>query len=470
MKTMVVLGAGESGVGAAILAQKRGYNVFVSDAGLIKAEHITTLQQHGIGYEQGKHSETKLLNIADLVIKSPGIAPESELVQAFIKKGIEVIDEIELAYRYAGNSKIVAITGSNGKTTSTLLIYHLLKNAGYNAALVGNIGFSFAKRVAENPADYYVVEASSFQLDAIDKFAPDVALLLNITPDHLDRYDYKLDNYISSKFRIIKNKKASDYFIYNSENEQVKSGLARFYPQQSENMLGLSESHIRNLGEILQVENSSFSIEKKELTLEGKHNHFNISAAVQAVLALGLNAEQITAGLKTFKNEAHRLEFVANINGVDYINDSKATNVDSVWYALDAMQKPTVWIVGWGDKGNDYSVLFPLVKEKVRAIVCLGKDNSKIKAAFHDIQPLIEETISIGEAVKVASLYAENGDVVLLSPACASFDLFKNYIDRGNQFRELLLQEQKILKEGIKITLNIPIQMNPAQQNTDTNH
>ncbi len=470
-KTIVVLGAGESGVGAAILAQKQGFDVFVSDAGLIRPEHISLLQQYKINYEQEKHSESKLLQIADLVIKSPGIATENVLVQAFIKKGIAVIDEIELAYRYAtSKSKIVAITGSNGKTTSTLLIYHLLKTAGYNAALVGNIGFSFAKCVAENPADYYVVETSSFQLDAIDKFAPDVALLLNISPDHLDRYNYEMDNYIAAKFKIIQNKKASDYFIYNRENEYVKAGLARFYPQANQNMIGLSESHIRNLGEILQVENSNFAIAKSNLTLEGKHNYFNISAAVQAVLALGLNDEQIRQGLATFKNEAHRLEFVANINGVDYINDSKATNVDSVWYALDAMQKPIVWIVGGVDKGNDYSVLFPLVKEKVRAIVCLGKDNSKIKSAFQDIQPLIEETISVGEAIKVASLYAENGDVVLLSPACASFDLFKNYIDRGNQFRNLLLQEQKTLKEGIKITLNIPLEMNPAQQNTDTNH
>ncbi len=463
MKNIIILGAGESGVGAAILAQQQGFNVFVSDAGIIKAAHLQTLQQYGIEYEQEMHSRSRLLHLADLVIKSPGIAMDNELVQAFIRKGIAVIDEIEFAAQYVQKAKIIAITGSNGKTTTTLLIHHLLTVACRDAALVGNIGFSFAKRVAENPAVYYVVETSSFQLDCIDKFAPDIALLLNISPDHLDRYGYDMANYIAAKFRIIQNKKAADIFIYNSENAHVQAGLAHFAPAHDKNMIGLSESHIQQLGDMLMVEKSGFQIDKKLLTLEGKHNYFNISAAVQAALALGLTHEEIAKGLQTFKNEAHRLEFVANINGVDYINDSKATNVDSVWYALDAIQKPIVWIVGGVDKGNDYSLLSELVKNKVRAIVCLGKDNNPIKAAFSPIQPLIEETISMPEAIKVASLYAEQGDVVLLSPACASFDLFKNYIDRGDQFRNVLLQEQKILNEGIKINLNLSIEMNPAQ-------
>jgi UDP-N-acetylmuramoylalanine--D-glutamate ligase len=458
MKNIVILGAGESGVGAAILAQKKGYKVFVSDAGLIKSEYLQILQNYGIDYEQEKHSEYKLLHTADLVVKSPGIPTENPLIQSFLNKGIEVIDEIELAFRYADGSKIIAITGSNGKTTTTLLIYHLLVSSGYNVALVGNIGFSFAKRVAENPADYYVLEASSFQLDGIKNFSPTVGILLNISPDHLDRYHYDINNYIASKFRIAENKQPEQFFIYNNENEYIKQGFKNCFAAAKINLIGLSETHIKTQNELLKVENSDFFINKNELTIEGKHNYFNISAAVWAVKCVGLDNVSIKKGLQTFKNEAHRLEFVANINGIDYINDSKATNVDSVWYALDAMKKPIVWIVGGVDKGNDYSVLLDLVKQKVRAIVCLGKDNSKIKAAFLPVQPIIEQTISVAEAIKVASLYAENGDVVLLSPACASFDLFKNYIDRGNQFRNLLLQEQKLLKEGIKIEINIPIQ------------
>lgn len=463
-ETIVILGGGESGVGAALLAKKLGKSVFVSDLGTIKDTYKEVLTAEEIEYEEGQHSEERILQQADLVIKSPGIPEKVALIQALKSKGIAVIDELEFAAKHT-DAKIIAITGSNGKTTTTKLIHHILQTAGYDVGLAGNIGFSLAKQVAEEDKAYYVVEVSSFQLDGMYDFNPDVAVLLNITADHLDRYEYKLENYIASKFRLVQNKGAEQVFVYNSDDVNIAYGLEHYYHQNKENRQTVSMSDLQQESEVLRI--GAFQIKKADLTLQGRHNYFNIQCAVQAAQSVGVGEEAIRQALTTFENEAHRLEPVCIINEVEYINDSKATNVDAVYYALDAMTKPVVWIVGGVDKGNDYEMLFPLVKEKVRAIVCLGIDNSKIFEAFQDKHEIIIETRSIREAIKVGSLYAEQGDAILLSPACASFDLFDNYIDRGNQFKGTLMHQIKMMTEGITVTLNAKMEIHPVNNKSD---
>lgn len=433
---VVILGAGESGVGAALLAKKEGYVVFVSDIGKIQESFKNELIYNQIDFEEEKHSIDYILEKADLVIKSPGIPFKASLVQALLQKGVEIIDEIEFASRYT-KAKIIAITGSNGKTTTTRLIYHILQTAEFNVGLAGNVGFSLAKQVASGDKDYYALEISSFQLDSCSSFSPDIAILTNITPDHLDRYAYKLENYIASKFRIIQNIKDSGFFIYNSEDENINYGFQHFSQDTAiQNYVAISMKNLSTDNEYLEVEHTDFKIKKSELTIQGWHNRFNISCAVIAAKKLGISNEKIAEALKTFVNEAHRLESVAVIEAVEFINDSKATNVDSVFYALEAMTKPVIWIVGGQDKGNDYSPLFELVSQKVKAIVCLGLDNKKIVDSFSGMKEHIVETFSVDEALEKAYSFSEKGDVVLLSPACASFDLFNNYQHRGNLFKE----------------------------------
>lgn len=462
-KHIVILGAGESGAGAAILAKKQGWQCFVSDFGTIKPEYQQLLQAAEIEFEQGQHSLDRILK-ADLVIKSPGIADTLELIKSIEQENIPIIDEIEFAARYT-KGKIIATTGSNGKTTTTLLVHHILKTAGLDVGLAGNVGHSFAKQVAKGDHEYYALEVSSFQLDRCYDFAPDIMIITNITADHLDRYDYKLENYIASKFRLVQNKQKEQTFIYCSENENTLYGMQHFFAQ--ENEAGCIALAMKDGGrEDLVV--GDFKMSKRDLSLEGRHNHFNMRAAAAAVQQLGkVSNENIRKAFASFVNEAHRMESVVTINEVEYINDSKATNVDAVFYALDAMTKPIVWIVGGIDKGNDYTQLFDLVREKVRAIVCLGKDNSPIIKAFKPINDWIIETNNMPEAIKVASLYAEAGDVVLLSPACSSFDLFENYKRRGEIFKEILLQQHKVLTEGVSVELNMNINMNPTSQKTD---
>lgn len=463
---IIILGAGESGVGAALLAKYLGHAVFVSDLGSIADKYKQVLVDQQIDFEEGQHSTEKILAEANLVIKSPGIPEKVALVQALKKQGIPVIDEIEFATKHTA-AKIIAITGSNGKTTTTKLIYEMLKAADYKVGLAGNIGHSLAKQVATNDQEYYVLELSSFQLDGMQDFVPDVAVLVNITADHLDRYEYKLENYIASKFRIVQNKQDEQVFIYNEEDKNIAYGFKHFYNKNQQNLLGVSMPDSEQPE--LHVPHTDFVIDKADLTLQGRHNHFNIQCAVLAAQAVGVSKDAIQQTLTSFQNEAHRLERVCIINHVEYVNDSKATNVDAVYYALEAMTKPVVWIVGGVDKGNDYSVLFDLVKEKVRAIVCLGIDNSKIQAAFEPIHDIIIETRSVEEAIKVGSLYAEQDDVILLSPACASFDLFKNYEDRGNKFKGVLMHQIKMMTEGITVTINAQLEIHPVNNKTDDN-
>ena len=433
---IVILGAGESGVGAALLAKKMGYEVFVSDYGKIAESFKNQLLENIIAFEEEKHSSEYILEKADLVIKSPGIPFKAPLIQALMQKGVQIIDEIEFASHFT-KAKIVAITGSNGKTTTTRLVYHILQTAGLNVGLAGNVGFSLAKQVALGDKDYYALEISSFQLDCTKNFSPDIAILTNITPDHLDRYAYKLENYIASKFRIIQNKKDADTFIYNLEDENIKYGFGNFWTNSDqENGIAVSMKKLSSDDEYLEVEHTDFKIKKSELTIQGWHNRFNISCAVIAAKKIGISNDKITEALKTFVNEAHRLESVALIEGVEFINDSKATNVDSVFYALEAMTKPVIWIVGGQDKGNDYSPLFDLVREKVKAIVCMGLDNKKIVDSFSGMKTDLIETSSMDDALEKAFAFSTEGDIVLLSPACASFDLFNNYQHRGNLFKE----------------------------------
>jgi UDP-N-acetylmuramoylalanine--D-glutamate ligase len=423
---ITILGAGESGVGAAILARKLGMEVFVSDRGVISEAHQQTLEENGIGYEMGKHDEAMILQ-SELVVKSPGIPEKAALVQALRKAGATIISEIEFAARYT-DKPILAITGSNGKTTTTTLAHHLLCTAGINAALGGNVGYSFAKLVADDRADCYVLEISSFQLDDIKTFRPNVAILLNITPDHLDRYEYNIANYARAKFRIAENQTKEDYFIYNKNDANILSMMenARLQAQ----LVPVAE----NVGDCIELENGQ-CFDMRQCSLKGRHNRFNAECAIRAALAMGASAAGIQQGLDTFVNVPHRLEMVATVGGVGFINDSKATNVDAVFYALEAMRQPVVWIVGGTDKGNDYSPLAALVQEKVKAIVCLGVDNEKIINYFNNYNVPIKETRGAGDAVDTAFALAKGGDVVLLSPACASFDLFQNYMDRGDQFK-----------------------------------
>ena len=437
---LVILGGGESGVGAAILGKQKGYEVFLSDGGVIKPIYEKTLIENNIEFESAKHTLELILN-ADEVMKSPGIPEKNEVVKAIRAKGIPVISEIELAYRFKGNSKIVAITGSNGKSTTTSLIYHICKTAGLDCALVGNIGYSFARQVAEDPKELYVAEVSSFQLDDIKDFRADVSVLLNITEDHLDRYDYKFENYINSKFKVIENQTAEDYFIYCEDDEVIMQKLRLLTIHT--NPLPFSMKHevkkggyIKGDQMMLRIQEERVSMSIYDFALKGKHNNYNTMAAGIAATTLGIRKEKIREAVKNFHSLEHRMEFVAMVRGVEFINDSKATNVNSAWYALESMTKPTVLILGGTDKGNDYTLIAELVKEKVKAIVCMGVDNAKIIEAFKDIVPVIVETDSAKKAVNTSFKLAAKGDVVLLSPACASFDLFKNYEDRGAQFKD----------------------------------
>jgi len=424
---IVILGAGESGVGAALLAKQNNHEVFVSDRGAIKDKYKQELIENNIPFEENKHSEKKIFDASE-IIKSPGIPDKVDLIQRLKKSGIPVISEIEYAYKHT-NATLVAITGSNGKTTTTNLTYHLLKTANLDVAVGGNVGYSFARLLTENLHRIYVLELSSFQLDGIVNFRPDIAILLNITPDHLDRYDYKMENYVASKFRIILNQQAEDHFIFNNQDENILSFFKNEKPKA--NLLEVNGVKV-NEDQLIVNE---FAFDLSKCSLKGKHNRFNATCAIKAALQLGVSKQDIQKGLNSFINAPHRLESVCTTNGVEYINDSKATNVDAVYYALDAMAKPIVWIVGGVDKGNDYGPIMDLVESKVKAIVCLGVDNSKILETFSPFVKIIEETKSTKTAIEIATTYAENGDVILLSPACASFDLFKNYEDRGDQFR-----------------------------------
>ena len=439
---VIILGAGESGTGAALLAKAKGCDVFVSDQGPIKEKYKSDLLANAIEFEQGNHSEEKILS-ADLIIKSPGIPDKAEIVKKIKAKGIEIIDELEFAFRYI-NGKVIAITGTNGKTTTTLLTYHLMKSAGVSVALAGNVGESLARKVAFESHDWYVIEVSSFQLDGTKKFHPHIGVLLNITPDHLDRYEYKMENYADSKFRLVQNMTSRDHFIYCSEDAVTRDGVKKRNISANKTGVALTDSsapvHADGLKMSFQFGSENFSITQSETTLKGPHNLINTMAAVSAVYFAGVKYELIKSGLKTFKNAPHRLESITTINGVEFVNDSKATNVDAVVYGLGSYEGPLVWIAGGIDKGNDYRLIEEQVRKKVRVLICLGKDNSKLHQAFDGVVKEIHETQSVKELAALALKVAQRGDVVLLSPACASFDLFKNYEDRGNQFREAVLE------------------------------
>lgn len=440
-KRIVILGSGESGTGAAILAKQKGFDVFVSDKGAIPDKNKEELVQNEIAFEENQHSEALILN-ADEVIKSPGIPEKNDLVKALRKQGTPIINELEFAARYTNAYKI-CITGTNGKTTTTSLIFHLLQKAGLNVAVAGNIGISMCRMVATGNYDYYVLEISSFQLDDMYDFKADIAILCNITPDHLDRYEYKIENYIRSKFRITRNQDEKCLFLFCADDEltinnlDMVEGKAKHLPFSHYKKVDIGayiqdkQMHI-NLSE---NQSNQFTMYTAELTLRGMHNAYNSLAAAMVANALEIRKDVIREGLMDFQNVEHRLEFVSTIRGVDYINDSKATNVNSAWYALESMDKPTVWIVGGVDKGNDYQMLKELVKSKVRILVCMGLDNSRIHEAFASDVDMIINTTSAQEAVHVAAKMSKPGETVLLSPACASFDLFKNYEDRGRQFK-----------------------------------
>jgi UDP-N-acetylmuramoylalanine--D-glutamate ligase len=439
-KNIAILGAAESGIGAAILAQQKGYNVFVSDGGIIKDAYKKELLQYNIPFEEGQHSTDKIL-ACDEVIKSPGIAEQVPLVKQIREKNIPVISEIELAYRFKGQAVIIAVTGSNGKTTTASLVYHICFHAGKDCALVGNIGHSFARQVALDPKELYVAEISSFQLDDIITFRPDVAVLTNITEDHLDRYDYNLENYIHSKFRIAENQQASDVFIFCLDDETTMKYINNFSIKSILAPITMSKelpqgAYLANAKMHLKWKSEEMQMSVDDFTLKGKHNQYNSMAASMAATAVDIRKEKIREALQTFESLEHRMEPVSVIKGITFINDSKATNVNSTWYALESMNSPVILILGGVDKGNDYSLLKELVKEKVKAIVCMGTDNRKIHEAFGDTVSLIVNTGNAVDAVQAAYHFANKGDVVLLSPACASFDLFKNYEDRGNQFKK----------------------------------
>jgi UDP-N-acetylmuramoylalanine--D-glutamate ligase len=438
---VVILGAGESGTGAALLAKKNGFDVFVSDQGAIKDKYKSELVSEGIQFEESKHTEERILN-ASFIIKSPGIPYKADIIKKAKVAGISMIDELEFASLYT-DAKIIGITGTNGKTTTTLLTYHLLKEAGFNVALGGNVGFSMARQVASQKYSWYVLEMSSFQLDGIKTFKPEIGVLLNITPDHLDRYEYSLDNYINSKFQLIQNMGPEQHFVYYVNDPIIEREVNRrtLIPKQVPvSLLPTSKAPVRFDGEKMSFQLSeSFRIAQSETTLKGPHNLINTMSAVSAAFLAGASEQTIRNGLKTFKNAPHRLESIAIINGVEFVNDSKATNVDSVVYGLGSFDQPLIWIAGGIDKGNDYNIIRDEVKKKVKALICLGKDNSKLKSAFTGVVEKIFETQSITELVHQALSVAQSGDVVLLSPACASFDLFKNYEDRGDQFRKAVL-------------------------------
>ena len=437
---LVILGAGESGVGAAILAKTKGIEVFVSDGGIIQEKYRKELLEFRIDFEEGGHGEERILNATELM-KSPGIPEKNELVKKIRQAGIRVISEIELAYRHKGESKLIGITGSNGKSTTTALTWHICNAAGLEAAMVGNIGISFARQVALDPKPLYVAEISSFQLDDIETFRPDVAVLLNITEDHLDRYEYRFENYIRSKFNIIKNQTANDYFIYCADDKIITDYL-KTIPLNS-NPLPFTmnyelpkRAYIRDGKMTVNTGKEPLTMSIYDFAVKGKHNQYNTMAAGLAASVIGIRKEKIRDAVMNFESLEHRMEPVATVRGVEFINDSKATNVNSTWYALESMTKPVILILGGIDKGNDYSLIKDLVKEKVKAIVCLGVDNRKIHEAFGNEVQVMVNTGSAKEAVHAAFHLANKGDVVLLSPACASFDLFNNYEDRGKQFKE----------------------------------
>ena len=438
-KRLVILGGGESGVGAALLAKQKGYDVVLFDEGSLKEGYRNELQQAQVPFIEGRVDEAVLLS-AEEVVKSPGIPEKNEWVKKLRARGIPVISEIELAYRYKGDSRIIAITGSNGKSTTTALTYHICRHAGLDCALVGNIGYSFARQVADDPKVLYVAEISSFQLDDIKAFRPDVAVLLNITEDHLDRYDYKFENYIASKFRIAMNQTSEDYFIYNEDDEVIINYLGQH--QLISKKLPISmKKEVTKGGQIkdneLQVKTGSeqVSMSVYDFALKGKHNQYNTMAACVAGSTMDIRKNKIREAVQTFQSLEHRMESVLTVRGVEFINDSKATNVNSTWYALESMTKPTVLILGGVDKGNDYTLIEELVQEKVKAVVCMGIDNKKIHDAFEGKVNMVD-TASAEDAVAAAYALASPGDAVLLSPACASFDLFKNYEDRGTQFKQ----------------------------------
>ena len=440
---IVVLGAGESGVGSAILARLKGYEIFVSDKGVINDNYKEELDKYQIRWEEDGHTEARIL-AADCIIKSPGIPDTAPLIMKATEKGIPVISEIEWAGFFT-NAVCIGITGTNGKTTTSSLTYHILKNAGLNVGLAGNIGDSFARSVALDNYDYYVLELSSFQLDGTHAFHNKISVLLNITPDHLDRYGNDLQNYINSKFNITKTQTEDDYFIYNYDDELIRANMAS--NQTKAKQIAFSQNddvfpgafikdHILHVG---INQKNEFTMNIDESTLQGKHNRYNTMAAGLASHLLEVRNETIRASLQSFQNVEHRLETVANINGIVYINDSKATNVNAAWYALESMTRPVIWIVGGIDKGNDYESLKPLVRERVKVLICLGKDNKKIHEAFEDEVAKIIDTVSMKDAVMQATGFASEGDAVLLAPACASFDLFQNYADRGRQFKNAVL-------------------------------
>lgn len=438
-RLLVILGAGESGVGAAILAKAKGWRVFVSDGASIKPSFQQELNEQHIAFESGSHDFSRILS-ADLIVKSPGIPEKAEVMKAIRQKGIQVISEIEFAGYYS-KAKHICITGSNGKTTTTMWCYHILKKAGLNVGLAGNVGQSFAKQVATEHFDYYVLELSSFQLDDMFTFKADIAILTNITPDHLDRYAYQMQNYVNAKFRILQNQGAADYFIYNADDAIIAAQLGQV--QTNAQLVPFSIQAPQLNGGYADQQQLYININKQQLTmsihelaLKGKHNTQNALAAGIAARLVEIRTDIVRESLEDFVNVEHRMEFVAKVNGIEFINDSKATNINAAWFALESMEKPTVWIVGGVDKGNDYSELFDLVAQKVKAIVCLGLDNQKIIEAYKDKVEVIVEAKSAHEAVSFAYQLAKTNDAVLLSPACASFDLFSSYEDRGQQFKQ----------------------------------
>lgn len=440
MKRIVILGAGESGAGAAVLAKKEGFDVFVSDMSKINDKYKKILDDHNIEWEEGHHTEEKILNASEIV-KSPGIPKEAPMIKKVMEKGIHIISEIEFASRYT-NSKMVCITGSNGKTTTTSLIYHIFKEAGYDAGLAGNIGKSLALQVAEDPHEYYIIELSSFQLDNMYDFHANIAILLNITPDHLDRYDFCMQNYVDAKMRIIQNQTEKDSFIYWNDDPIIKKELEKYDIK----AIVFPFSELKENGSIGYIEEGKYIIEKptpfnmeqEELSLSGKHNIYNSLAAGIATNIAGIKKEVIRKSLSDFPGVEHRLEKVTKVGGVQYINDSKATNVDACWYALESMKTPTILIIGGKDKGNDYDAIKPLVKEKCVGLVYLGADNKKLHDNFDNMGIPVRDTHSMKECVQACYEMAKPGDTVLLSPCCASFDLFKNMEDRGEQFKTLV--------------------------------
>jgi UDP-N-acetylmuramoylalanine--D-glutamate ligase len=439
MKRLVVLGGGESGIGTALLGKKKGFEVFVSDKGTIKNKYKDALLHNEIEWEEHQHSEDKILN-ADLVMKSPGIADKVPLVRRLIEEDIPVISEIEFASKFTG-AMLIGITGSNGKTTTTMMTHHILKNGGMNVGMAGNIGDSFAKQLVKSSYEYHVLELSSFQLDGIKTFRPHIAIITNITPDHLDRYDYKMENYIDSKFRIVMNQTEEDFLIYDADDTEIVNYIKTNPIQSTLLPFSLTKkiengAYLENNNINLTIDNNQIIMPTTNLTLEGNHNIKNAMAASTVAHLLKIRKDTIRESLENFQGAEHRLEHVLKINKVQYINDSKATNVNATYYALESMEAPTVWIVGGEDKGNNYKDLFPFVNEKVKAIICLGVDNKKLFENFENMVDIMVETQFMREAIKIAYKIAEAGDNVLLSPACASFDLFKNYEDRGRQFKE----------------------------------